>query len=95
MIHYIQARMPGTYSYSEDVNMATKNPRLNVVLEPSLMNGVDHLARAQGISLSAMARDLIKEALDTYEDGQWQKIAQKRETTFSGKKSLTHDEVWK
>ena len=75
--------------------MATKNPRLNVVLEPSLMRGVDHLAREQGISLSAMARDLIKEALDTYEDGQWQKITQKRETTFSSKKSLAHDEVWK
>jgi len=75
--------------------MATKNPRLNVVLEPSLMKGIDHLAKVQGVSLSTMARDLIKEALDTYEDGQWQQIAQKRETTFSSKKSLTHDEVWK
>lgn len=75
--------------------MATKNPRLNVVLEPSLMKGVDHLAKAQGVSLSTMARDLIKEALETYEDGQWQKVAQKRETTLSTKKSLTHDEVWK
>lgn len=75
--------------------MATKNPRLNVVLEPSLMRGVDHLAKEQKVSLSAMARDLIKEALETYEDGQWQKIAQKRETTFPSKKSLTHDEVWK
>ncbi len=75
--------------------MATKNPRLNVVLEPSLMNGVSHLAKAQGVSLSTMARDLIREALDTYEDGQWQKIVQNRETSFSSKKSLTHDEVWK
>ena len=74
--------------------MATKNPRLNVVLEPSLMKGIDHLARAQGVSLSMMARDLIKEAIETYEDGQWQKIAQKREGTFSNKKSLSHDEVW-
>ena len=75
--------------------MATKNPRLNVVLEPALMKGVDHLAKAQGVSLSTMARDLIKESLETYEDGQWQKIAQKRETTFSPKKSLSHDEVWR
>ncbi len=75
--------------------MATKNPRLNVVLEPTLMKGVDHLAKAQGVSLSTMARDLIKEALDTYEDGQWQKIAQKRESNFSSKKAFTHDEVWK
>ena len=74
--------------------MATKNPRLNIVLEPVLMKGVDHLARAQGVSLSTMARDLIKEALDTYEDGQWQKIAQQREMTFSHKKARTHDEVW-
>ena len=75
--------------------MATKNPRLNVVLEPSLMKGIDHLAKAQGVSLSTMARDLIKEALETYEDGQWQKIAQKRETSLASKKLLSHDEVWK
>ncbi len=75
--------------------MATKNPRLNVVLEPSLMKGIDHLAQAQGVSLSTMARDLIKESLETYEDGQWQKIAQKRDATFSRKKPLSHDEVWR
>ncbi len=74
--------------------MATKNPRLNVVLEPLLMKGVDHLAKAQGVSLSTMARDLIKEALETYEDGQWQKIAQKRESSLTSKKLLSHDEVW-
>jgi len=75
--------------------MATKNPRLNIVLEPLLMKGVDHLAKTQGVSLSTMARDLIKEALGTYEDGQWQKIVGKRETTFSHKKALTHDGVWR
>ena len=74
--------------------MATKHPRLNVVLEPVLMKGVGHLAKAQGVSLSTMARDLIKEALEVYEDGQWNKIAQSRRTTFSQRKSLTHDEVW-
>ena len=74
--------------------MATKNPRLNVVLEPALMKEVNHLAKAQGVSLSTMARDLIKESLETYEDGQWQKIAQKREANFTPKKSLSHNEVW-
>jgi metal-responsive CopG/Arc/MetJ family transcriptional regulator len=75
--------------------MSTKNPRLNVVLEPALMKGIDNLARSQGVSLSTMARDLLKEALESYEDGQWQKIAQKREATFSKKKALSHDEVWR
>ena len=75
--------------------MVTKNPRLNVVLDPALMKGVDRLAKAQGVSLSTAARDLIKEALETYEDGQWHKTAQKREATFSKKKSISHDQVWK
>ena len=48
--------------------MATKNPRLNIVLEPALIKGVAQLAKARGISLSTMARDLIKESLETYED---------------------------
>ncbi len=33
-------------------------------------------------------QDLIKE------NGKWQKIAQKRESNFSHKRSLSHDEVW-
>ena len=74
--------------------MVTQNPRLNVVLDPAIMKGIHQLAKAQGVSLSTAARDLIKEALETYEDGQWHKIAQKRETTFSQKKSLTHKQVW-
>lgn len=74
--------------------MVTQNPRLNVVLDPVIMRGVHQLAKAHGVSLSTAARDLIKEALETYEDGQWHKIAQKRETTFSQKKSLSHKQVW-
>lgn len=74
--------------------MVTQNPRLNVVLDPALMKSVHRLAKAQGVSLSTAARDLIKEALETYEDGQWHKIAQKRESSFSPKKSLSHKEVW-
>ena len=74
--------------------MATKNPRLNVVLEPGLMSGINHLAKRQGISLSMAARDLIKEALETYEDIYWSKAAQKREASFDHKKALSHKEVW-
>ena len=74
--------------------MATKSPRLNVVLEPELMSGVSHLAKRQGISLSMAARDLIKEALETYEDIHWSKEAQKRLASFNPKKALSHQEVW-
>ncbi len=41
------------------------------------------------------ARDLIKEALETYEDIHWSKAAQKRDASFSHKKALSHQEIWK
>jgi predicted DNA-binding protein len=74
--------------------MPTKNPRLNVVLEPNLYKTLNKLAHKEGISLSLAARDLIKEALEIHEDLYWQKSAQKREKTFSSKKSLSHKETW-
>ena len=74
--------------------MLTKNPRLNVVLEPGLYNSLDKLAHEEGISLSLAARDLIKEGLEIHEDIYWQEAAQEREKTFSYKKALSHKDVW-
>lgn len=75
--------------------MPTKNPRLNVVLESSLYETLGKLAHKKGVSLSLMARDLIKEALELQEDIYWQQVAREREKTFSYKKSLSHKEIWK
>ena len=44
--------------------MATKNPRLNIVLEPPLYQTIKRLAEKDGISLSLKARDLIRLALE-------------------------------
>ena len=75
--------------------MPTKNPRLSVVLDPVLHKSLDKLARQEGISLSLAARDLIKEGLEIREDMYWQEMVQEREKTFSYKKSLSHEDVWK
>ena len=75
--------------------MVTKNPRLNVVLEPSLYQGIGQLAHKAGVSLSLMARDLIKEALELHEDLFLNKAAQDRDKTFSYKTAKTHKEIWK
>lgn len=48
--------------------MATKNPRLQVVLDPDLYEAIATLSKQQGISMSTKARDLIKEALEHLED---------------------------
>lgn len=74
--------------------MSTKNPRLNVVLEPPLYSAIRLLARRDGISLSLKARDLIRQALEYCEDAYWAKIASKREKTFHKKAALSHKEIW-
>jgi hypothetical protein len=74
--------------------MSTKNPRLNVVLEPPLYSAVQHLAKKDHVSLSLKARDLIREALEYYEDVRWGQMAEAREKTFSKKTALTHKQVW-
>ena len=75
--------------------MPTHNPRINVVVEPSLHNTLSKLAKKTGISLSLLSRDLIKDALETKEDIYWSKVAQERDKSFSKSKSLSHKDVWK
>lgn len=74
--------------------MSTKNPRLNVVLEPPLYAAVRRLAYKDGISLSLKARDLISQAIEYCEDLYWARRASLREKTFSKKSALTHKQVW-
>lgn len=44
--------------------MATKNPRLQVVLEKPLYHAVAFMAKSEKVSLSLKARDLIREAIE-------------------------------
>ena len=74
--------------------MPTKHPRLNVVLEPPVFRSVQRLAARDGVSLSLKARDLIREALELYEDAYLGALAQEREATFDRRKALTHEHVW-
>jgi hypothetical protein len=74
--------------------MPAKNPRINVVLEEPVYSSVERLARKDGVSLSLKVRDLIREALEIEEDIALTQFAEKREKTFTKKKSLKHDEVW-
>ena len=75
--------------------MPTKNPRLNVVLEPGLYKALSSIAQKEEISLSLLARDMLKKAMELYEDIHWQKQALLRDKTFTYKKALSHKDVWK
>ena len=74
--------------------MPAKNPRLNVVLERPLYEALERLARRDGTSLSLKARDLLREALETYEDLVLGEMADDRERTFDRRKALTHEQVF-
>ncbi|MEW6008724.1 MAG: antitoxin, RHH family protein [Candidatus Omnitrophota bacterium] len=74
--------------------MSTKNPRLNVVLEAPLYLAIQRMARKDGVSLSLKARDLIREAIESYEDAYWLKVAQLREKTLHKKSALNHKQIW-
>jgi hypothetical protein len=74
--------------------MPAKNPRINIVLEEPLYKVIARLAQDDHVSLSLKARDLIREALELYEDRLLSSIAEAREKTFRHSKALTHDQVW-
>jgi hypothetical protein len=74
--------------------MPAKNPRVNVVLEKPLYNALHDLAEDEGVSMSMLMRDLVKEALELREDRALADLAAEREKNFDRRKALSHDEVW-
>ena len=74
--------------------MATKHPRVNLVMEPPLYSVIQNMAHLEGVSMSALARELIKEAISLREDAALAGFAEEREKSFVRKKSLTHKQTW-
>lgn len=58
--------------------MATRHPRLQVVLEEPLYQAVRQLAEEEGVSLSLKARDLIRDSLMHLEDAALADIVEQR-----------------
>jgi predicted DNA-binding protein len=73
--------------------MPTKNPRLNVVLDPELYELVEKISRQEDKSMSVVAKELIEDALEKHEDLLLSEIAMKREA--KSKKTVPHDKAWK
>ena len=100
-ISVIYAHLPRFITYDTLVSaakeaaiMSTKQPRLNVVLEPSIYETLYKLSKKEGVSMSLVARDLLREALTIHEDTFWAKEAVKREKNLTKRKSLRHRDVW-
>ncbi|MBI1821632.1 MAG: antitoxin, RHH family protein [Nitrospirae bacterium] len=74
--------------------MHGKNPRINVVLERPLYQVIQKKAKRDGLSMSLVVRDMVKEAMELHEDIGLAKFSEEREKTYSKSKSLTHKEIW-
>lgn len=72
-----------------------KNPRVNVVLERPIYDALGRLARRDGTTLSTKARDLLREALETYEDVGLAEIAEERLRTLEPSRLISHADIWK
>ena len=53
------------------------------------------LSKKEGLSMSLIVRDLVREALTIYEDTYWAQEAEAREKTFSRAKAKSHKQIWR
>jgi hypothetical protein len=74
--------------------MPAINPRVNVVLDELLYQGLRRWAKRDRVSLSLKVRDLVKDALELEEDRALAHIADSRMATFRGKTAKTHAQIW-
>lgn len=74
--------------------MPAKNPSVNIVVEPPLYGVLHDLATSEGVSMSTMARDLIREAISLRDDVALTAFADARMSTFNGEKALSHEDAW-
>jgi hypothetical protein len=74
--------------------MPSKNARVNVVMERPLYSAVHQLAKNQGLSMSMVVRDLVREALELREDLSLAQFAENREKSLVPSQLLTHEETW-
>jgi predicted DNA-binding protein len=75
--------------------MPAKNPRVSIVVELPLYSVMHDIASSEGVSMSTIARDLIREAIDLREDVALADLADKRMLTFDRKIALSHEDAWK
>lgn len=73
--------------------MPTENPRIQVMLDIETSGLLANLALAQQRSVSSVAAELIREALENHEDQILSDHADKRFSSAQGWTS--HDEAWK
>ena len=74
--------------------MCTKKPGINILVEPSLHRALQDLAESAGVSLSTVAHDLIREAINLREDAALAALLDIRIRALGKKETLSHGDIW-
>ncbi len=73
--------------------MPTKNPRINITMEESIVSLLTQLADQEHKSISSITKDLVLEALERREDMALSAIAKIRD--HKDAKRIKHVDAWK
>ncbi|MHB8908033.1 MAG: antitoxin, RHH family protein [Syntrophales bacterium] len=73
--------------------MPTKTPRISIVVESPLYSAMQDFAASEGVPLSTVARDLIREAIDLREDVALAVLADTRIKTIDRREALSHGDL--
>ena len=74
--------------------MTSSISNIHVAVEKPLYAALQELAKEEGLTLSMLTRDLLKEALEMREDQALAQFAAEREQTFDRAQALSHEDVW-
>ena len=77
--------------------MGSKNPRLQVTLNPDDMEIIHLIAEKKNISMSAVVKKVIEDWLEEYEDMLLARRAEEAEKKWieEGMKTISHEELWR
>lgn len=71
--------------------MATINPRLNITLSEESLSILSSMSKAEGKSMSAIAREFIENMLEYEDDAYYVKLSESRKN----EPTISHEEVMK
>lgn len=72
-----------------------RNPRINVTLNPDDVEVMQILCQKKKISMSSLAKKIIEDWLEEYEDLLLSKRSEEAEKRAEGKPTYSLEEVWK
>ena len=76
--------------------MTTKNPRLQVTLNPDDMDIIQLIANKKHMSMSAVVKKVVEDWLEEYEDMLLARRAEEIEKKWieGGCKTISHEDLW-